>query len=304
MNFDTLKYFIELSRTGSFYRAADNVFISQQGLNKAITGLEKELGMKLIERCGRQGVRLTERGDMFLIHAEKLLEDYHVMMSCLFETPSSSTSDSESINITTTYYLLQTLTSLQDSPALLKNASLHEMPFWQILEAVENSSGDELFIADIHPQSTQLLEDSRSVAFEPIFSTQLGLMRKEGSLPDLGDLVHREEVRDLPFALSSEKEIAKWVEWVFRDHPLSNVKLRTTNVRLLMDFVLTGQFSTFDSYGFKLVSKRNDSPVQGLRFTPFATPDATVRVGFLFNKNARPDARCRTYMDLLKRLFE
>ena len=50
MQIDTLRYFVELARVGSFYGASKNVFISQQGLNRAISSLESELGVKLVER--------------------------------------------------------------------------------------------------------------------------------------------------------------------------------------------------------------------------------------------------------------
>ncbi len=61
MNLDTMRYFKELAETGTFYGAAKRLFMSQQGLNKAITALEDELGAKLIDR-GRRGVSLTPDG--------------------------------------------------------------------------------------------------------------------------------------------------------------------------------------------------------------------------------------------------
>lgn len=50
MQVDAFRYFIELARAGSFNKAAQRSFITQQGLNKAISTLEDELGMKLVER--------------------------------------------------------------------------------------------------------------------------------------------------------------------------------------------------------------------------------------------------------------
>ena len=61
MQIESFRYFEELARVGSFYGAAKSVYISQQGLNKAISSLESELGVKLIQRESR-GVRLTSSG--------------------------------------------------------------------------------------------------------------------------------------------------------------------------------------------------------------------------------------------------
>ena len=61
MNIETIRYFEEVARAESFYGAAKRLAVSQQGLNKAITSLERELSTKLLERS-RKGVTLTPTG--------------------------------------------------------------------------------------------------------------------------------------------------------------------------------------------------------------------------------------------------
>ena len=46
MNIETIRYFEEVARAESFYGAAKRLAVSQQGLNKAITSLERELSTK------------------------------------------------------------------------------------------------------------------------------------------------------------------------------------------------------------------------------------------------------------------
>ena len=70
MNLDTMRYFKELAEAGTFYGAAKRLFMSQQGLNKAVTALEDELDVKLIER-GRRGITLTPEGQHFLAFANQ-----------------------------------------------------------------------------------------------------------------------------------------------------------------------------------------------------------------------------------------
>lgn len=53
MTFDQINYVIELNRTGSFSRAADNMFISQSALSLAVQSLEKEIGQPLFSRTSR-----------------------------------------------------------------------------------------------------------------------------------------------------------------------------------------------------------------------------------------------------------
>lgn len=301
MNIETLKYFVELAEAGSFYRAAERSFISQQGLNRAITNLESELDMKLVERQGRAGVRLTKRGEIFLKGARSLLSGYDVMIDEMLSSDIAPTDAEDRLAITTTFYPLRCLSAIPEAHRILGNVDLREQDFNQILEGAANATGDELFLVDIYPFSSLRLENARNLSFEPLFPTRLGLLcRDDAAIPEAPS-IHREDVAGLPLALSSEKGVAAWVDWVFRDHVPSNVRLRTSGVKPMLDFVRAGQFSTFDSAGFNLIASQGLAG--GLRFTPFATSDAEAMVGFLFNRNARLKSRSKFYLDRIIRLF-
>lgn len=103
MQIDSLRYFVELARAGSFYSAAKSVFISQQGLNKAVKALETELGVKLVER-ERRGVRLTKTGEAFLGHAQTILADYDAMLNDLFKPNAAGVEFYDPITVHVSYY--------------------------------------------------------------------------------------------------------------------------------------------------------------------------------------------------------
>lgn len=64
MNTNYLKYFITLYRTKNMHKAAEELYISQQGLSRIIQSLEKEWGTVLFERSN-QGMEPTKAGDYF-----------------------------------------------------------------------------------------------------------------------------------------------------------------------------------------------------------------------------------------------
>ncbi len=64
MNTLHLKYAVEVERAGSITQAADNLFMAQPNLSKAIRELEEGLGITIFERTPR-GVLPTERGVEF-----------------------------------------------------------------------------------------------------------------------------------------------------------------------------------------------------------------------------------------------
>lgn len=73
-----LRYFLALTETGSFRKAAEREGISQPSLSQQIIGLETALGLTLVER-GRRGAILTPGARGILNHARKILEEVAAM---------------------------------------------------------------------------------------------------------------------------------------------------------------------------------------------------------------------------------
>lgn len=74
MNFQQLKYFTVLCEAGSFSKAADSLFISQQGLSMAISNLEAEFSCKFFYRMPK-GLVLTPDGEYFREWAIQMLDN-------------------------------------------------------------------------------------------------------------------------------------------------------------------------------------------------------------------------------------
>ncbi len=74
MNTQHLQYVVEIERTRSISQAAENLFIGQPNLSRILHDLEKTLGFRIFERTSR-GVRPTERGAKFLLHARGVLRE-------------------------------------------------------------------------------------------------------------------------------------------------------------------------------------------------------------------------------------
>lgn len=66
--------FATLSRVGSFTLAAKELGLTQSAISHAMKALEEEVGCRLCDRAGRRVV-LTQAGEQFLRHAEKILAE-------------------------------------------------------------------------------------------------------------------------------------------------------------------------------------------------------------------------------------
>jgi LysR family transcriptional regulator, low CO2-responsive transcriptional regulator len=77
-----LHAFAALARRGSFTLAAKDLFLTQSAVSHAIKALEDDLGTRLVDRVGRR-VLLTQAGEQFLRHTEKILREMETARSGL-----------------------------------------------------------------------------------------------------------------------------------------------------------------------------------------------------------------------------
>lgn len=78
MNITHLKYAAEVARTGSISQAAENLFMSQPNLSKAVREFENAMGFTIFKRTSK-GIELTARGADFLAYAETILTEIDEM---------------------------------------------------------------------------------------------------------------------------------------------------------------------------------------------------------------------------------
>ena len=72
MNTSYLKYVVEVGRVQSITKAAQNLYMGQPNLSKAIKELEKEIGITIFRRTAK-GVVPTAKGKEFLGYAQGIL---------------------------------------------------------------------------------------------------------------------------------------------------------------------------------------------------------------------------------------
>lgn len=74
MEMRQVRYFLAVASRQSFTRAAESLHLSQPSLSVQVAALEEELGSRLFDRLGKRVV-LTQAGEVFLHHAERLLRE-------------------------------------------------------------------------------------------------------------------------------------------------------------------------------------------------------------------------------------
>ena len=78
MNIVHLKYAVEVEKTRSISKAAENLFMGQPNLSRAIRELEESLGITIFERTSR-GISVTPQGEEFLGYARQVTDQYQLL---------------------------------------------------------------------------------------------------------------------------------------------------------------------------------------------------------------------------------
>jgi DNA-binding transcriptional LysR family regulator len=73
MDFKQIEAFVSVVDNKSFSKAADVCFLTQPTISARISSLEKELGVRLIDRTGREAF-LTDYGKVFYKYAAEMLD--------------------------------------------------------------------------------------------------------------------------------------------------------------------------------------------------------------------------------------
>ena len=300
MQIDTLRYFMELARTGSFYGAAKNVYISQQGLSKAIGSLESELGVKLVEREPR-GIRLTGSGEVLLEHAKTLLGEYSDMLKDLYAHHASAGSDDARLVIHMTYYPSRISEPFVRQMKSYGSISLVEEPFTQVIDGARHSDGSELFLCDVYG-AHERLSNHPDLVFEPMVATRAGVIWGKDAPLEVRGSIHREQLADVPLSIDTHREMRRLAEYIMEDYPLNNIQFGLANPKARIEYAAeTGDLALlYDSFGFALIQANPELANADLNFMPFSTPRSVTQVGFVYGKKARPNARARNVIEVLR----
>ncbi len=80
MNIIHLKYAVEIARTRSISKAAENLYMGQPNLSRAIRELEENLGITIFNRTPK-GISITADGEEFLQYARRIISQVEEMES-------------------------------------------------------------------------------------------------------------------------------------------------------------------------------------------------------------------------------
>lgn len=73
MTLQQLRYVVTIAEIGTISKAAEELFVSQPSLTKALKELEKEMQITIFDRTNK-GIHVSREGEIFLGYARQVLE--------------------------------------------------------------------------------------------------------------------------------------------------------------------------------------------------------------------------------------
>ena len=139
---DSVAALVELARQGSLRKAAENLYITEQGVRQRLLALEAVLGVELYRKCRgrRQTTPLTAQGQQLLPQAEAFLQQA-ANMAAFFQSPVAP----REIHVVASQYLIAYL--------LIPAVRRFHAAFPQIqvrLSAKSEADIEQLLLADPH----------------------------------------------------------------------------------------------------------------------------------------------------------
>lgn len=286
MQIERLRSFITLAETGSFYAASKEMYLSQQGLSKAIASLETELGAELFHRS-HHGVTLTAPGQAMLGYARAIVRQHDEMLDAVLLADRQANPQTQRIRAYLTHYAMNAVRCI-DRDFLFTRVRASECSFAEVLERIDRPGDADLLVCGVWPErKTELLSRS-DIEFLPLLSTQMGVMMPSGAKLAGQDALHRRDVAHLPIAIAANKDYRTCCDWVFGDAPLAAIQLESDDEQLLVDFArsVPDGVALTDSFNFLLLSASGVEGVDELAFVPLSTPRAEVTIGIITKRGS------------------
>ena len=180
MKLTQIEYVLAVASTGSFSKAASELYVSQPNISSSILALEKELGYDIFNRTN-QGISLTVEGNLFLKYATNIIRELKKINIIAEKSPYRNFSAETMFNHTVISQAFSKLCSHYEDANHL-NFSIHSNTSNEILEDIYLGKADVgiILINKITLDTYKNTLPKKALAFEVIENMNLNINIRKG----------------------------------------------------------------------------------------------------------------------------
>lgn len=282
MEFNQLKYIVEVVETGSISKAATALFLSQPNLSSQISQFEKEIGRQLFVR-GNRGVTLTKDGIEVYNYAKQVVSQFEITQQKLMN------------HISDNKIKIASCGCEMIEPAFLEickrfNTSTHEfeLEYCSIEQCIDKLATQEVDIAIIpytvfqYKKLDQFLIN-KNLCMQELFTGELKLQ-----VSDKWALSRKEKVdiEDLKGLIHVKKHML-FSGMFSLDHEMRHMGLGLNTVSIVTHQIKTYEatLSRFPSFGITPEWHCNLEVNPSLKRVPFSSGKIDVNIAMIRRQN-------------------
>ncbi|KMY45835.1 LysR family transcriptional regulator [Bacillus sp. FJAT-27916] len=295
MTLQQLKYVIEVARSRSISKAAQNLFISQPSLSNALKELENELGIVMFIRTNK-GITMTPEGVEFLGYARQVVEQADLLENRY----AGAQSTQQHFSVSSQHYAFAVSAFVR----LLKNYhredyefSLRETKTYEIIEDVKNLHSEIgiLYLNDFNEKVISKFLREGNLIFHQLFTARPHVFISSGNPLAKQEYVTLNDLLPYPY-LSFEQ--GDYNSFYFSEEILSTIS-RPKNIHVSDRATLFNLLIGLNGYTIStgVISRElNGSDIVSV---PLRV-DEEIRVGYITHKNVKNSPLANIYIEYLK----
>ncbi|MDM5313874.1 LysR family transcriptional regulator [Peribacillus frigoritolerans] len=296
MHIEQLEYIVEISETGSFSVAAENLHVTQSGISKSIGKLEEELGIKIFNRS-RSGALPTEEGKTVI---EKAYEVIIKLQEFRKTAKIQSSQALEDLKISVYPLLIESIfkslsSFKEDNPHI--QIEIKEAPSHIIIEKIKKKSVD----IGLTYITKQIIEDEE-LDSEVLLNSKAKICVSKDSPLASKDYLTPQNLLNQSIILYDSKEMREEMHNFLKNYGKMNVLCVTNNVNLIRQFVAEGLVISATSDIFlrnnPYISSGKIIPIDLLQYSNTSTSIGWVRL-----KERMITKSTKTFLNHLKDQF-
>jgi Transcriptional regulator len=305
---EQLEYLVEISRTNSMALAGKNLYISHQGISKAIASLERELGVKLVNRTPT-GVFLTGYGEKYVKWATPVLEGLKTLKA---ETLSPEINGTSSFTETLSIYTAPLFTISILPETILKFRAHHpgiklstqKMDSNEILAAVAAKKTDLGLITLINNNlrnSIEQMNATNKVKLGKLFFSKLLILTNKASPIAYKKSITIKELLHYPLSFTYElRNIIDYLEAYDKLYEKPQISLVSPDIKTTLGATSQGETNFFMSE----YSYRNAEAILPHNVVAIPISDnIKYFVGWVTNRDSKPTNTTQLFIDILKTII-
>ncbi len=298
MTLQQLKYVIEVARSRSISKAAQNLFISQPSLSNALKELEKEIGIIIFSRTNK-GIVITQEGTEFLGYARQVVEQAELLENRY----SNKQSQQQQFSVSAQHYAFAVSAFVR----LLKNYhrdeyefTLRETKTYEIIEDVKNLRSEIgiLYKNEFNQKVINKFLREGNLEFHELFEAKPHVFISSRNPLTKQDYVTLEDLLPYPY-LSFEQ--GDYNSFYFSEEILSTLS-RPKNIKVSDRATLFNLLIGLNGYTIStgVISKELNSDIVAI---PLKV-DERIIVGYITHKHVTNSSLATIYIDYLKETIE